>query len=262
MIGGLLRPFLKYCSVFEDMCDRLSQARNLYFRVAEKTMGHPRMREYEAALYASRSVSEEQFCESIWVLREDLLSSEKACVLGPLFDPWSTSFPGRCDLVVVLDSAAHLVPPRRFMKTRPGVYLLGDGDFDAARYQPHISGLHFGAYLLHYHGDNYIRVTMLSRALHIPLVPTSQAVCWRNVLGLGGYTDGDRAAILLMSHGVPRVVLEGYNFERVSCAHKHILYCGLKHRKLMAARRILSEGASAYGYAVDVRENRILLYRT
>jgi len=257
----LLRPFLKYCSVFEDMCDRLSQARNLYFRVAEKAMGHPRIREYEAAQYASRTVSEERFCESIGVLREDLLSSENACVLGPLFDPWSTAFPGRCDLIVVLDSAAHLVPPRRFRGIRARVYLLGDGDFDPARYRPCSSGLPLGAYLLHYHGDNYIRVSMLKRAMSIPVVPTSQAVCWWNVLGLGGYTDGDRAAMLLMSHGVPRVVLEGYNFERISCSHKRTLSCGLKHRKLMVARRILSEGASAYGYVMDVLENKVLLYR-
>ncbi|WP_457591422.1 6-hydroxymethylpterin diphosphokinase MptE-like protein [Geoglobus sp.] len=84
--------------------------------------------------------------------------------------------------------------------------------------------------VLHAHGDNMDRiravVPLLSR-----FVATTQHMPFDRVYNFGGFTDGDRAAIIAKRFGAKKVILHGFKFvER-----------GIKGRKLAWARKILEK---------------------
>jgi len=94
------------------------------------------------------------------------------------------------------------------------------------------------AVVVHGHGDNLAALGAWLPRLQVAAVtaaaPAESVACW------GGFTDGDRAALLALAHGAREVRLAGFRFDAVG------LYSGRhrpreKLRKLAWAERILEE---------------------
>ncbi len=83
--------------------------------------------------------------------------------------------------------------------------------------------------VLHAHGDNMERIRSVVPKLQ-SFVATTQATPFDRVYNFGGFTDGDRAAIIAKTFGARRIRLYGFDFRRAS---------GVKLKKLMWAERIL-----------------------
>jgi 2-amino-4-hydroxy-6-hydroxymethyldihydropteridine diphosphokinase len=90
--------------------------------------------------------------------------------------------------------------------------------------------------LIHAHGDNR---PALER--WVPQFPRELAGSWagppeRGLVDFGGFTDGDRGAYLAEFVGAPRILLYGFDFDRLD---PHEPAPELKRKKLAAARRAL-----------------------
>ncbi len=83
--------------------------------------------------------------------------------------------------------------------------------------------------VLHAHGDNISRVRSLVPKLN-RFVATTQAEPFDKIYNFGGFTDGDRAAIIAKEFNAKSIKLIGFDFKNAS---------GLKLKKLMWAKRIL-----------------------
>lgn len=85
--------------------------------------------------------------------------------------------------------------------------------------------------VLHAHGDNMERIETV-----IPEIPsfvgTTQNRPFDRVYNFGGFTDGDRAALLAQEMGADHITLYGFDFDKAS---------GIKAKKLMWAYKILRE---------------------
>ncbi len=91
--------------------------------------------------------------------------------------------------------------------------------------------------LVHAHGDN---LGALRR--WVPQFPGELAGSWagppdRGLVNFGGFTDGDRAAFLAEHLGAPRILLYGFDFDRVEEPDPRRRE--IKRRKLATARRLL-----------------------
>lgn len=84
--------------------------------------------------------------------------------------------------------------------------------------------------VLHAHGDNIDRIISAVPKLK-GFVGTTQSVPFDRIYNFGGFTDGDRAALIAKRFGARRVNLYGFNFEK---ADSHV-----KMKKLRWAKRIL-----------------------
>jgi len=82
--------------------------------------------------------------------------------------------------------------------------------------------------VLHAHGDNIDRINSIVPRVS-KFVGTTQSTPFNRIYNFGGFTDGDRAAILVKEMGA-EVVLYGFDFEKAS---------GIKKRKLEWAKKIL-----------------------
>jgi len=82
--------------------------------------------------------------------------------------------------------------------------------------------------VLHAHGDNIDRINSIVPRVS-KFVGTTQSTPFNRIYNFGGFTDGDRAAILAKEMGA-EVVLYGFDFEKAS---------GIKKRKLEWAKKIL-----------------------
>lgn len=82
--------------------------------------------------------------------------------------------------------------------------------------------------VLHAHGDNIDKIEYVVPRVS-KFVGTTQSTPFDRIYNFGGFTDGDRAAILAKEMGA-EVVLYGFDFEKAS---------GIKKRKLEWAKRIL-----------------------
>lgn len=82
--------------------------------------------------------------------------------------------------------------------------------------------------VLHAHGDNAERIRKI-----VPYIPrfvaTTQSIPFNRVYNFGGFTDGDRAAIMAKELGARKVILHGFEFKGE----------GIKGKKLKWAEKIL-----------------------
>ncbi len=94
--------------------------------------------------------------------------------------------------------------------------------------------------VVHAHGDNQERLAAVEG-----LGPFVAGSCQCDPTGLeplrntGGFTDGDRAALLCWAMGVRRIELACFDFERPPSKHSHQYDPSIKSRKLAWAQRIL-----------------------
>lgn len=84
--------------------------------------------------------------------------------------------------------------------------------------------------VLHAHGDNMERIRAVVQRIN-RFVATTQHRPFDRVYNFGGFTDGDRAAIIAKRFGAKKVTLHGFRFEGQ----------GVKGKKLIWAKRILEK---------------------
>lgn len=94
--------------------------------------------------------------------------------------------------------------------------------------------------VLHAHGDNMNKIRSI-----VPQIPrfvgTTQNIPFDKIYNFGGFTDGDRAALLAQEMGATHIKLYGFDFSKAN---------EKKRRKLSWAIKILKTA----GLAVDVTE--------
>ena len=82
--------------------------------------------------------------------------------------------------------------------------------------------------ILHAHGDNMDRIRDV-----IPkvgrFIGTTQHIPFDRIYNFGGFTDGDRAAIIAKEFGAAKIILHGFRFHSI----------GIKGKKLVWAKKIL-----------------------
>jgi len=84
--------------------------------------------------------------------------------------------------------------------------------------------------VLHAHGDNIARIISAVPKLR-SFVGTTQSMPFNRIYNFGGFTDGDRAALIAKRFGARRINLYGFDFERADNP--------VKMKKLRWAKRIL-----------------------
>jgi 2-amino-4-hydroxy-6-hydroxymethyldihydropteridine diphosphokinase len=89
--------------------------------------------------------------------------------------------------------------------------------------------------VLHAHGDNRDAIERWTAEFPGELVGSWAGPPEAGVIDVGGFTDGDRAAFLAEHVGAARIVLWGFDFDRVLAADRE----GPKRVKLAWARRLL-----------------------
>jgi hypothetical protein len=83
--------------------------------------------------------------------------------------------------------------------------------------------------VLHAHGDNIPKIKSIVPRLSA-FVATTQSKPFNKIYNFGGFTDGDRAALIAKDMGASEIKLYGFDFEKTE---------GAKKRKLEWARKIL-----------------------
>jgi len=84
--------------------------------------------------------------------------------------------------------------------------------------------------VLHAHGDNIERIKSVVPKLN-KFVGTTQSIPFGRVYNFGGFTDGDRTALIAKRFGAGKIRLYGFNFEKADNK--------VKLKKLEWAKRIL-----------------------
>ncbi|WP_202320687.1 6-hydroxymethylpterin diphosphokinase MptE-like protein [Archaeoglobus neptunius] len=84
--------------------------------------------------------------------------------------------------------------------------------------------------VLHAHGDNVDRIMSVVPKIG-RFVGTTQSIPFNRVYNFGGFTDGDRAAVIAKRFGAKKIKLYGFDFERADTE--------VKKKKLKWARIIL-----------------------
>ncbi len=82
--------------------------------------------------------------------------------------------------------------------------------------------------VLHAHGDNMDRIRDVIPKLR-SFVGTTQHKPFNKIYNFGGFTDGDRAAIIAKEFNAKKIILHGFHFHSI----------GVKGKKLMWAKKIL-----------------------
>jgi len=227
-----------YCKLYDVACRIFRPARELYFRVVEKTMGYNRSREAEAAESASKVGDYDAVCNFLsWAF--DRLAGSRVCIVGPLYDGGRGEL-AACDIVMGVEQ----------------VYLSSvgcdvvSGDMDVTHGHVLERGVLEHFRIVHVHGDNYTRVVNEARRHGRNVVFTSQAYCFWPVLGIGGFTDGDRLVLLAMGFKAREIRLLGFDFRAPRCVGK--AYCDQESKsiKLELSRKLLVEYARIYGYEI------------
>jgi len=227
-----------YCKLYDAACRIFEPARELYYGVVEKTMGYNRSREAVAAESASRVGDYDAVCNFLsWAF--DRLADSHVCIIGPLYDGGGYGLAG-CDVLMGVEQ----------------VYLSSvkcdvvSGDMDVTHGLVLEGGVLERFRIIHVHGDNYTRVVNEVRRLGRNVVFTSQAYCFWPVLGIGGFTDGDRLVLLAMGFKAGEIRLLGFDFRSPRCVGK--AYCDQvsKSMKLELSRKLLVEYARIYSYNI------------
>ena len=226
------------CRLYEETCDRLEPARRVYAEIAG-LLGLPWHREALALERAWRLGDPGALCGFLAEAWERVPGG-RVCVLGPLHDG---PRPRGCSVYYAVEAPGTLGADAVFTDrdSRPPPL----DEWAAYRY-----------WLVHLHGDNY---WLAGPPAAERIVYTSQAYCRWPVLGIGGFTDGDRPVALALALGAREVVLLGYDTRGPRCPHKGAWACRWKEGKLRAAWRALGSLASTYGYDLVVDEEGLLL---
>ncbi|MDG6221555.1 MAG: DUF115 domain-containing protein, partial [Candidatus Thermoplasmatota archaeon] len=95
--------------------------------------------------------------------------------------------------------------------------------------------------VVHAHGDNVQRLVELVPKLEGPVVGTCQVMPPPPLVNWGGYTDGDRAALMALENRAAKIVLAGFDFEKPVA--KEGIDMGRKLKKLRWAKEILEWAA-------------------
>ncbi len=226
------------CRLYEETCNRLGPARRVYARVAG-LLGLPWHRESMALEAAWRHSDPGVVCGFLAEAWERV-PGEKVCVLGPLYDGL---LPPGCSVYYAVEAPGTLGSDAVFTDrdSRPPPL----EEWAAYRY-----------WLVHIHGDNYwiVRPPADGKVIY-----TSQAYCKWPVIGIGGFTDGDRPVALALALEAGEVVLAGYDTGGPRCPHKGPWACEGKEDKLRATWLVLGSLASAYSYELVVDEEHLLL---
>ncbi len=82
--------------------------------------------------------------------------------------------------------------------------------------------------ILHAHGDNMDRIREVIPKIG-RFIGTTQHIPFNRIYNFGGFTDGDRAAIIAKEFEAARIILHGFQFHSI----------GMKGKKLTWAKRIL-----------------------
>lgn len=232
------------CRLYSEFCRATRPAREAY-KVAASRLGLSWEREAAAAHLASQlsMYSGVDTCRVLGMLYR-LIPGSRVCVLWP----GASRIPEGCDVVAAPES----------LPVRGVRYDIVAGDLDS-RWDPYVLSAHARLLLIHFHGDNYTRLP--SRLSPWPswsmLAFTSQAYCMWPVLGVGGFTDGDRLVVLAMALGAREVLVAPFEAGRVDCGHK--LYCDprAKREKLMVGLEVLGRAASMYNYVAEARREEL-----
>lgn len=83
--------------------------------------------------------------------------------------------------------------------------------------------------VLHAHGDNIEKIKSKIPKIS-KFVGTTQSEPFNKIYNFGGFTDGDRAALIAKEMGAKEIKLYGFDFEKAT---------GIKKRKLFWSKRIL-----------------------
>jgi len=83
--------------------------------------------------------------------------------------------------------------------------------------------------VLHAHGDNKEKIKSVIPKVS-RFVGTTQSKPFNKIYNFGGFTDGDRGALIAKEMGAKEIKLYGFNFENAT---------GIKKRKLFWTKRIL-----------------------
>jgi uncharacterized Rossmann fold enzyme len=179
-----------------------------------------------------------------------LLASRNVCVVGPV--P-TERFDDQCDSIILVEGAMSS------NASDIGRVDIMVGDLDSTG----LNMLDFCAdtkiCFIHVHGDNFNRVvSVVGKPYNI--VFTSQAYCIPPVLGVGGYTDGDRAVIIPLLFGAKNVVVRWFDFSRPYYVHKkHYFNYNIKQIKLKLAEKIIHEISKTLGYRLIIDAGGFIL---
>jgi 2-amino-4-hydroxy-6-hydroxymethyldihydropteridine diphosphokinase len=100
------------------------------------------------------------------------------------------------------------------------------------------------AFVVHAHGDNLDALPLVRRLLAFgaPVAGTLQVAPKHAPLrNFGGFTDGDRAVLMLEHLGFTQVRLVAFDYDALPSAYSHRYDPALKRRKLAWARRLIGE---------------------
>ncbi len=237
--------------LYTMLCEKLRKARLLYRLVAEPRMGHSPRREREVLFAMSEKLS--AYSDKYVMLFEELyqrINGKRVCVVGPLTNDVGNECVGSNDTVILVDRSPDFILDD----------LIIVGDFDGL-YNMDLYGVcgssSSSICLLHVHGDNYGKLAGFFGSQNmLNAVFTSQIDCRWPVLGVGGYTDGDRAVLLAMALGAKEIRVAGFNFSKPYCGHKRYgcygYFLEVKSMKLRIAELMVKSGALVYGYTVSL----------
>jgi uncharacterized Rossmann fold enzyme len=96
--------------------------------------------------------------------------------------------------------------------------------------------------VIHAHGDNMDKIREYLPLFPGLITPTVQCRPFGNLFNFGGFTDGDRAAMLALHFGSRKIILIGFDFDNPRKKEGRTLK--EKVRKLEWAKRIILQGTS------------------
>jgi len=224
---GLERPSNGPCRLYWELCDRTSWARRAYWEAAARRLGIPGHAEALAAWEAAVRSDSGRACRLLAWLFENVPGS-RVCILGPR----ARRPPRGCDII--------------FSVQAPDVFGIDAVFTDLDSLPPPLDIRASAKWLLvHVHADNWTRVLNYG----LEAVYTSQAYCIPPVLGIGGFTDGDRPVALAASLRASEIVLEGYSTSPY-CLHKRVCDMAAKRLKLTIAWEIIGR-TTRLGYIIE-----------
>ncbi len=213
----------------------------IYYRLVEPVMEYSRHREGVATLIGPPTCYSE--CAALEELESEVREST-VCIVGPLAEE-PLNIEG-CNVIAAPEGGLHTLINSGI---KP-LYVTGDLDVELKYMTMGLRLVKF--YVIHIHGDNIERVSWLVKTVGPEnAIFTSQVHTVNCTLNIGGFTDGDRAAILAMLLGASQVKLQGFDFEKPTFKHKEaILNDRDKVLKLKLARKILVETSKTLGFTL------------
>ncbi|MEM1969172.1 MAG: hypothetical protein QXE99_06105 [Acidilobaceae archaeon] len=247
----MLEWLSSYCKSLEDLGLKASRLINLYYNIVEPVLGYPRHRETIASLIGPSMCYNE--CLTLASLRSTI-EDNIICIIGPSQQKIDLS---DCNIIAAPEGGFPIVLSTGF---KP-LYITGDLDLELKSLHIMISTI--DKLIVHLHGDNIERVSILKQLLSSKnsIVYTSQVETIGCTIPLGGFTDGDRAILIAMLMNAREVKVKGYDFTRPVYHHKGLtLDTSEKIIKLKLAESIIIESAKILGYKL-IQDKALKLLR-